>query len=253
MIAKAIASAVGGQFFKVTCSDVLSKYQGDSEKAIRALFVQAKECAQAVLFIDEVDSLATSRSSDEPQHVRAIKTEMLTSIDELRTNAGAVLVMATNCPWDLDDAVRRRAEKRFYIPLPELDDRAALLAHELKKHASLHALSDADVRWVAAQTEMYSGADLTEVLSTAKDLAREDMMTATHFVPGDDGMFAASAPDNPAAVEMTFADVPDGKLADNELTLDHFRRALEKQKPNLVREDLRRFEQWTERFGQSGR
>jgi SpoVK/Ycf46/Vps4 family AAA+-type ATPase len=252
-MAKAIATAVGGQFFKVTSGELLSQWQGATEKAIRALFAQVKACDNAVLFVDEVDSLASARSSDESQSVRAIKTEMLTSIDDLLSNPRAVLVMATNCPHDLDDAIRRRAEKRFYIPLPEEDDRVALLAHELARpNAPLHSLSAVDVAWVAAQTDMYSGADLAALLRTATDLARKEMADATQYVVDAQGMHWVSGSAG-AVVSMVYDQVPGGKLADNPVVLSHVKQALGKQKAVTTREGLRQYEQWTAQFGQSGR
>jgi len=105
---------------------LVSKYKGESEKIIRTLFYLARAKAPSVVFLDEIDALVSTRgASGEHEASRRMKTELYTQMDGVTTKSGdggTVMVLgATNCPWDLDDAMRRRLEKRIYIPLPTLE------------------------------------------------------------------------------------------------------------------------------------
>ena len=128
-LAKACATeaAVGSTFFSVSSADLVSKWLGESERLIKNLFEMARESKPAVIFIDEVDSLCGTRNEGENDSTRRIKTEFFVQMQGGPgiDNDGVLVLGATNVPWDLDPAVRRRFEKRIYIPLPELYARIA--------------------------------------------------------------------------------------------------------------------------------
>merc|ERR1719444_324364 len=129
-LAKAVATEADSTFFSVSSADLISKWQGESEKLVRNLFELARESegGRAIIFIDEVDSLCGSRSEGESDSARRIKTEFLVQMDGVGKQTGEVLVLgATNVPWELDAAIRRRFEKRVYIPLPEKEARAFMV------------------------------------------------------------------------------------------------------------------------------
>lgn len=163
MLARAIATESESTFVAVTASTLNSKYLGESEKHVRALFAVAKLLAPSIIFIDEVDSVLSQRSSSsEHEASRRLKTEFLIQWSNLeKSSAGKmngqndnrVLVLAaTNRPWDLDDAATRRFARRQYIPLPEAETRGVqlrtLLESELK-----HCLSDADIEELVGLTD----------------------------------------------------------------------------------------------------
>jgi len=126
-LAKACATEAEATFFSISSSSLVSKYMGESERLVRELFTMARENTPAIIFIDEIDSLCSSRSEGENDATRRIKTEFLVQMQGVGNKDEGVLVLgATNVPWELDPAVRRRFEKRIYIPLPEAPARTTM-------------------------------------------------------------------------------------------------------------------------------
>lgn len=137
LLAKAIASTGKTTFFNVSASSLASKWKGESEKLVRILFEMAKFYAPTTIFFDEIDALGSRRSEGEDESSRKVKSELLVQMDganvETEGERKYVMVLAaTNRPWDLDEALRRRLEKRIYIPLPTEKGRRELLKINLK-------------------------------------------------------------------------------------------------------------------------
>lgn len=166
MLARAVATESKSTFFAISASSLTSKFLGESEKLVRALFQIAKALAPSIIFVDEIDSLLGSRSgSGEHEATRRIKTEFLIQWSDLQkaaagreqTNkeigdASRVLVLAaTNLPWAIDEAARRRFVRRQYIPLPEDHVRAS----QLKKlmAAQKDNLKDIDLKVLVNLTD----------------------------------------------------------------------------------------------------
>jgi SpoVK/Ycf46/Vps4 family AAA+-type ATPase len=161
MIGKAIASESNSSFFSISASSLMSKWVGEGEKMVRALFAVAAVHQPSVVFIDEIDSLLSQRQDGDFESSRRVKTEFLVQLDGCATNKDdrILLIGATNRPQELDEAARRRMVKRLYIPLPDDKGRRALIAHLLQQQQ--HSLSDSDVDEIVAATKGYSGSDLT--------------------------------------------------------------------------------------------
>ncbi|XP_050464294.1 spastin isoform X3 [Cataglyphis hispanica] len=168
LLARAVATQCNATFFSISAASLMSKYVGEGEKLVRALFAIARELQPSVIFIDEVDSLLSERKDNEHEASRRLKTEFLVEFDGLPCNPEErVLVMAaTNRPQELDEAALRRFTKRVYVTLPDLQTRIILLQRLLAKHND--PLTPEELNEMAVLTEGYSGSDLTGL---AKDAA----------------------------------------------------------------------------------
>jgi len=168
MLAKAVAHESSAKFFCISAASLTSKWVGEGEKLVRALFAVAKELQPSIIFMDEVDSLLCERREGEQEASRRIKTQFLLEFDGVQSSTDdRILVMgATNRPFELDDAVLRRFPKRIYVHMPDFDARIALLEKLLSKHDN--PLSQREIVQIAQQTEGYSASDLTAL---AKDAA----------------------------------------------------------------------------------
>lgn len=179
MLARAVATESRSTFFSISASSLTSKFLGESEKLVRALFGLAKVLAPSIIFVDEIDSLLSQRSgSGEHEATRRIKTEFLiqwsdlqraaagretTERDKERGDANRVLVLAaTNLPWAIDEAARRRFVRRQYIPLPEATTRETQLRTLLGQQK--HHLSDVDI---SELVELTDGKDTSKPLTRA--------------------------------------------------------------------------------------
>ncbi|KAJ4948374.1 hypothetical protein JOQ06_019908 [Pogonophryne albipinna] len=168
MLAKAVAAESNATFFNISAASLTSKYVGEGEKLVRALFAVARELQPSVIFIDEIDSLLCERREGEHEASRRLKTEFLVEFDGVQSGGDdRVLVMgATNRPQELDEAVLRRFAKRVYVALPDAETRLTLLENLLAKHGN--PLSKTELSNLAKKSDGYSGSDLT---SLAKDAA----------------------------------------------------------------------------------
>jgi SpoVK/Ycf46/Vps4 family AAA+-type ATPase len=169
MLARAAAQESGATFFCISAASLTSKWMGEAEKNVRALFGAARKLAPSIVFLDEVDALLSKRTASEHDAMRRLKTEFLVQLDGAATSsssdASRVLVLAaTNRPDDLDDALLRRMPQRVYIPLPDAPARTALL--RLLLGEIRNDVRDADLDAIVRATDGYSGSDL-------KELARE--------------------------------------------------------------------------------
>uniref|UniRef100_A0A8K9WYB5 microtubule-severing ATPase n=1 Tax=Oncorhynchus mykiss TaxID=8022 RepID=A0A8K9WYB5_ONCMY len=162
MLAKAVAMESHATFFNISASSLTSKWVGEGEKLVRALFAVARELQPAIIFIDEIDSLLCERREGEHDASRRLKTEFLIQFDGVQSEgAERVLVMgATNRPQELDEAVLR------YWTQHTQETRFKLLKNLLGKHG--HPLNQKELAHLAKMTGGYSGSDLT---SLAKDAA----------------------------------------------------------------------------------
>ncbi|KAK9104166.1 hypothetical protein Scep_021010 [Stephania cephalantha] len=167
MLAKAVATEAGANFINISMSSITSKWFGEGEKYVKAVFSLASKIAPSVIFVDEVDSMLSRReNSGEHEAMRKMKNEFMVNWDGLRTkDKERVLVLAaTNRPYDLDEAVIRRLPRRLMVNLPDAPNRAKILKVILAKE---ELSSDIDLDEIANMTDGYSGSDLKNLCVTA--------------------------------------------------------------------------------------
>ncbi|UIZ26247.1 hypothetical protein KXD40_002081 [Peronospora effusa] len=167
LLAKAVATEANATFFNISASSLTSKWVGEGEKLVRALFQMAKELQPSVVFMDEIDALLATRSASENDASRRIKNQFFTELDGAASSQeDRILVMgATNLPQELDEAIVRRLEKRIYVPLPDASSREGLIRHLLGDQNIL--LSSKEIKYIVKVTEGYSGSDLKAVCKDA--------------------------------------------------------------------------------------
>uniref|UniRef100_A0AC35U1V1 Vesicle-fusing ATPase n=1 Tax=Rhabditophanes sp. KR3021 TaxID=114890 RepID=A0AC35U1V1_9BILA len=260
-IAKAVATeADNSTFFSVSSSDLVSKWLGESEKLVKNLFAMAREKKPSIVFIDEIDSLCSARSDNESEAARRIKTEFLKQMDGVGSHNEGVLVLgATNIPWGLDSAIRRRFEKRIYIPLPEAEARKHMF--KLNVGTTHNTMTEHDYKELGERSEGYSGADISILVRDALMQPIRKLQSATHFkkttgyshnnpnVQVSD-LLTPCSPGDYGAQEMSWIDVPSEKLAELPLTMNDMRRSLLSTKPTVNKDDLVRLDKFKDDFGQ---
>jgi len=262
-LAKAVATEAGNStFFSVSSSDLVSKWLGESEKLVRNLFEMAKERKPSIIFIDEIDSLCSSRSDNESESARRIKTEFLVQMQGVGHDTEGILVLgATNIPWVLDAAIRRRFEKRIFISLPEEPARATIFKIHLGNTPT--ELTEPDFRTLASKTEGFSGADISIVVRDALMQPVRKVQTATHFkrVRGPSradpsvmvsDLLTPCSPGDSGAMEMTWMDVDGDKLLEPVVSMNDMLKSIATSKPTVNEEDLVKVQKFCEDFGMEG-
>ena len=244
-LARALATEANTTFLSVTASDLTSKWVGDSERLVRALFEMARKRKPCVVFIDEVESMCGSREGPDgaSENGMRMKTEFLAQTDGVGKDMDGVLLLgATNLPWKLDVGMRRRFERRIYIPLPDASARARLFQ-------MCNKLTDAQCAKLARRTDGFSGADVSVCIKDALMQRVRVVQDATHFKAEGETLVPCS-PGDENAIEMTWEQVE--RLGAMPVTFKDFGRAVETTKPSVSNADLVRYDEWTKEFGIEG-
>jgi katanin p60 ATPase-containing subunit A1 len=220
-------------FFSCSSSTLISKYRGESEKIVRCLFEAARLCSPSVIFLDEVDALVCTRGDSEHEASRRLKTEIFSQMDGLASATGVhepakrvVVLATTNCPWDLDDAIRRRLEKRIYIPLPDSAARLELFRISLR---DIPLSEEIDVSLLAEMTAGFSGSD---VRIACKDASMMPMRRLLDVMGPDE------------ILQMRGA----GRLQVPKVILGDFRAAIANTNASVAADTIRRYEAWDAEF-----
>ncbi|CAF2152847.1 unnamed protein product [Rotaria magnacalcarata] len=255
-LAKAIATECKSTFMSVSSSDLLSIWLGEAEKSIESVFELARERQPCILFIDEIDYLCGQRSDGESESSRRVKTEFLVQMQGVGTdNAGVLVLAATNIPWALDTAIRRRFEKRIYIPLPGVNERAAMFKTHLGTN-TFHMIKEHEWMQLAQKSEHYSGADIGVVCREALLRPIRRLGSATHFKrvqnPKPDGpreLWLTCSPGDPYAQALTLDQIKSEELCEPPVTMSDMEGALVRIKPLINEVDMVKYRDFTETFG----
>ena len=176
LLAKAVATESSANFISVKGPEVLSKWVGESEKAIREIFKKARQAAPCVVFFDEIDSIAPQRGAHYDSGVtERMVNQLLSEMDGLVSLKNVVVIAATNRPDMLDLALLRpgRFDRNVYIPLPDKKAREEIFKVHTKK---MPVAEDVQFSALAEKTECYTGADIEAICrEAALNALREDM------------------------------------------------------------------------------
>lgn len=173
MMARAVAGECRAEFVSVGISDVLSMWIGQSESNLASLFAKARSQSPSVLFFDELDALAFSRSKANSEHTRQVVNEFLAQLDGFGAdNQGVLILAATNMPWDVDSAMKRpgRFARQIFVPPPDEDARAEIFRLKLEGVPA----EPIDFASAAKATPNFSGADIEGAVELAKEHVLED-------------------------------------------------------------------------------
>jgi katanin p60 ATPase-containing subunit A1 len=165
LLAAAVSNGLDATFFSVKVSDLLSRYYGDSPKLVQALYAEARSHGNSVIFLDECDALAPSRSAGDSSADRRLLVSLLTELDGLTekdTNSNVITIAATNRPWDLEEAFLSRFQKSVYIPLPDTVARKRIVELHLQEKGYQVQISEAEM---LQQTQGLSGREISHLCS----------------------------------------------------------------------------------------
>ncbi|BAM39647.1 ATPase [Theileria orientalis strain Shintoku] len=216
LLAKAISNECKANFISVKGPEILNKYVGESEKAIRLIFQRAATSSPCIIFFDEVDSLCSTRNESNQVNERIVN-QLLTEMDGIQNREYVYIIAATNRPDIIDPAIMRpgRLEKLFYVPLPNEVDRVDIL----KKLTTKTPLSrQIDFEYIAKHTQGFSGADLASLCREASIIAIEEIRMGMKETSKFE--YKITAPE------------------DSELRMEHFQRALSKVKPSVKQHQI---------------
>ena len=245
LLAKALATQGKTTFFNVSPTTFASKWKGESEKLVRILFEMARFYAPSTIFIDEVDSIGTKRTDGENEASKKVLAEMLVQMDGIsETNSEQndanntkdskqkfVMVLgATNLPWDLDDALRRRFEKRIYISLPNKVGRKQMFNINFK---GIKLDKSVNIDELVEKTKGYSGHDIASVCREAS------LMNMRKKIMDGDGAFNIME----AANNETFIQGLDAPVTQKDVLT-----AIKNISKSVSPKDIKKFEEWTQEY-----
>ncbi|MFG1666277.1 ATP-binding protein [Streptomyces sp. Y7] len=173
LLARIIANHANATFYVISGPQVLSKWYGQSEEIIRRIFEDAKRRERAIIFFDEIDSLASQRSDESHEASRRVVGQLLALMDGFSPDNNVMVLGTTNRPQDIDSALRRPGRFDWHVdfPMPNREDREAILETSARRLRLQGAMSH---RWVAEKTESWTPAELAAIWTEAALLAVSD-------------------------------------------------------------------------------
>ena len=171
-LARAVAGEIDANFLHIELQSILSMWSGQSEHNLHDIFEKARQSKPCVIFIDELDAMGGSRHQMRQHHDRMLVNQLLLELDGLQSQNDNVFVIgATNTPWYLDSALRRpgRFNHLVFVPPPEESERATILHLKLAGKP----MNAVNLGKIAAETRLFSGADLAQVVQDAVEAALE--------------------------------------------------------------------------------
>lgn len=269
-LATAVATEADATFMSVSSSNLVSKWQGESERLVKTMFKMARDKVPTIIFVDEVDSLCSARGDGEAESSRRIKTEFLVQMQGVgKSKSGLLVLGATNIPWDIDAAMRRRFEKRVYIPLPgsyarsymfqlNLGDTPHTLgpwsaeAIEAGKPENGKKCTSPNFKKLGDKTDGYSGSDISVLVREALMEPVRLCQRSKYFRCDKYSKWHPCNEGDMLAKKMTIYDLPKNSLAVPPVTLEDFNSVIGRCHASVAQHELVKFEKWTDEFGEEG-
>ncbi|XVE57977.1 hypothetical protein DITRI_Ditri04bG0132600 [Diplodiscus trichospermus] len=254
MLAKAIAREAGASFINVSMSTITSKWFGEDEKNVRALFTLAAKVSPTIIFVDEVDSMLGQRTRvGEHEAMRKIKNEFMTHWDGLLTKPGErILVLAaTNRPFDLDEAIIRRFERRIMVGLPGAENREKILRTLLSREKVEEGLNFTEL---ASMTEGYTGSDLKNLCTTAAYRPVRELIQQERLKDLERKQRAAEGQNPEDASSKDGAEEEERIITLRPLNMEDFRQAKNQVAASFASEGagMNELKQWNDLYGEGG-
>jgi len=211
LLAKAVANESEANFISVKGPEVLSKWVGESEKAVREIFQRAREAAPCIIFFDELDAIAPRRGLHTDAGVTdRIVNQLLTEMDGIQILKDVVVIGATNRPDILDPALLRpgRFDRVIYVPPPDVEGRYQIFQIHTRE---MPLADDVDLRKLAEMTEGYTGADIEAVcreaaMNAARENIKIDKVYMRHFLAALEKVKPSIAPDQKREYEKILSE-----------------------------------------------
>jgi vacuolar protein-sorting-associated protein 4 len=222
MIAKAVATECNATFLSIDAASIMSKWLGESERLVKELFSVARDNQPAIIFIDEVDSIASVRTGEEIGGERRVKTQFLKEMDGVSTKPDEKILAlgATNRPWEIDEAFRRRFEKRIYLPMPDVDARKELFRIYVKE------------------------------IEVEQDYVADKLVEATDGYTGSDiAMICREASMQPIRELDSSGKITDPSSKVRAVNMEDFLAAIKHVRPVVSASELNRFKEWNDEYG----
>ncbi len=246
LLARAVAATTDANFVPVNGPELLDKYVGESERAVRELFDRARANAPVVVFFDEMDALAPSRSGENDASApERVVSQLLTELDGLVSRGGVTVIGATNRPDRLDPALLRpgRLDRLVEVPVPDETARREIF----RVHTRDRPVEGIDFDRFAQVTDGYTGSDIEAVVREASLLALEDVLDRR---PDSTSVAGDGAVTTPDGIETNGSP---GRLDGVTVRSGHFERALDRVGPSLTEETLSNYESVVENIAGRGR
>ncbi|RZC86010.1 hypothetical protein C5167_026681, partial [Papaver somniferum] len=234
---------------------LVSKWMGENENLVSKLFQMSRDSAPSIIFVDEINYLCCQRGEgNESEASRRIKTKLLLQMQGVGNNDEKVFFLAaTNTPYSLDQAIRRRFDKRIYTPLLDLK----AMQHMFKVHLgdTPHNLIESDFEDLARKIDGFSGSDFAVVV---KDVMFEPVRKTqvAMFFYKNDNMWIPCGPKQPGAIQTTMQELDAQGLASQivppPIQRTDYDKVLARQRPTMRKKDLDLHERFTKEFGEEG-
>ena len=254
LLARTAASEAGVAFFNACCADLTSKFVGGSEKLVRSLFQRARDVAPSIVFLDEIDSIASTRETDKSVADQRLTNQLLVEIDRNGMAERPVFTLAaTNLPWVIDAAVMRRLAKKIYVKLPAEQHRKLMLQKTLPEGMGI---SETHLQLLADSCTGFSGSDLVSYANDLKMQPLRSLMKAASFrvCRGDDQAVrevharlpgeAGEASDEPGTLQGVIEKYTEDKIVIPKIAFEQAMTSLQEFKKHVKTGDVAKYERF---------